>query len=322
MTKVALIGIGGMGFVHYNCYKNIENAELTAVCDVRTDMAKEKVNNENIHIYGDIDELLANEQVDIIDICTPSYMHREMSIKALEHGFNVLCEKPMSLNTNDTAAIINAAEKSGKLFMTAHVLRFMMPYVYLKQIVDGGSLGKLLRLDMKRISEIPRWSWENWMLNTAKSGGTPIDLAIHDVDFIRYQFGEPKAVSGAYHKLKNDNDFIIAEFVYDDFIVSSEAGWYNYAIPFASSYKAVFQNGVVEFNGDKIFKNGVEVNLNTDNMAEDTGINITNVDGYSEEIKYFISCVEKGEKPCRVTPQSSQESIKLVERFMKNAEII
>ena len=66
----------------------------------------------------------------------------------------------------------------------------------------------------------------------------------------------------------------------------------------------------------------MEVNLNTDNMAEDTGINITNVDGYSEEIKYFISCVEKGEKPCRVTPQSSQESIKLVERFMKNAEII
>ena len=130
MKKVALVGIGGMGGCHFNCYKGIENAEVIAFADVRTEMAKEKVNNENIHIYGSLDELLENETPDIIDICTPSYMHRDMSIKCLEKGFHVLCEKPMSLNSEDTAAIIAAAEKSGKLFMTAHVVRFMTPYMY------------------------------------------------------------------------------------------------------------------------------------------------------------------------------------------------
>lgn len=322
MMKVALIGIGGMGGVHFNCYRNIKNAEVVAVCDVRTEMAEEKVNDKKVHIYSDMDELLANEQVDMVDICTPSYMHREMSIKALERGINVLCEKPMSLNTADTAAIMEAAEKSGKTFMVAHVLRFESPYVVLKQVIDSEKFGKLLRLDMKRISEVPRWSWENWMRDVKKSGGTPIDLAIHDIDFVRWQFGEPKDVSGFYHKLKNDNDFMAAEFVYDDFAVSTEAGWYDYPLPFAASYKAIFERGMLEYVNDKIYENGKELQLNTEETQADTGINISNVDGYSQEIEYYIGCIEKGEKPCRVTPESSHESVKLIERFLNNASII
>lgn len=168
MIKVALIGIGGMGGCHFNCYKDIENAEVIAVCDVRTDMAKEKVNNESIHIYSSYDELLENENPDYVDICTPSYMHREMSIKALEKGINVLCEKPMSLTTADTEAILSAVKKSGKIFMTAHVVRFMKAYMYLKNVIDSKELGDLLRLDMKRISSIPVWSWEDWMRNLDK----------------------------------------------------------------------------------------------------------------------------------------------------------
>lgn len=322
MIKVALIGIGGMGGVHFNCYKNIKNAEVVAVCDVRTEMAKEKVNDEKVRIYDNMDELLANEQIDMVDICTPSYMHREMSVKAMEHGLNVLCEKPMSLNTEDTAAIIAAAEKTGKTFMTAHVLRFESPYLVLKKVIDDGKLGKLLRLDMKRISEIPRWSWENWMRDVKKSGGTPIDLAIHDIDFVQWQFGEPKNVSGFYHKLKNDNDFMAAEYVYDDFAVSTEAGWYDYSIPFAASYKAIFENGTLEYANNKILENGEELQFHAEDTQADTGMNISNVDGYSQEIEYFVECIEKGEKPNIVTPESSQNSVRLVERFLNSASII
>ena len=153
MIRVALVGIGGMGRCHFNCYKNVENAELVAVCDVRTERARE-IAGPDMPIYADLDEMLAKEQFDMLDICTPSYLHREMSIKALEHGLNVLCEKPMSLNSTDAAAIRAAVEKSGKLFMTAHVVRFMAPYAYLKTVVDAGAHGRLLRLDMRRISSL------------------------------------------------------------------------------------------------------------------------------------------------------------------------
>lgn len=322
MIKVALIGIGGMGGCHFNCYKDIENTEVIAVCDVRADMAKEKVNDENIHIYSSYEELLENENPDYVDICTPSYMHREMSIKALEKGIHVLCEKPMSLTTADTEAILSAVKKSGKIFMTAHVVRFMKAYMYLKNVIDSKELGDLLRLDMKRISSIPDWSWEDWMRDLDKSGGTPIDLSIHDIDFVQYVLGEPKKVSGVYHKLKNNNDFIVSELVYDNCIVTAEAAWYNYNIPFEASFSAVFTNGVLRYSGDKMLKNGEEVEITTENTSADTGINISNTDGYGGEIEYFVSCIEKNIQPKIVTPESSQASVKLIERILENSVIL
>lgn len=322
MIKAALIGIGGMGSCHFDCYKNIKNLEIIAVCDVREDMAKDKVDNENIHIYSSYDELLANEQPDYVDICTPSYMHREMSIKALEKGINVLCEKPMSLSSEDTAKIIEAANKSGKLFMTAHVVRFMTPYMYLKNVIDSKKLGDLLRLDMKRISAIPDWSWEDWMRDLEKSGGTPIDLSIHDIDFVQYVLGEPKEVRGVYHKLNNNNDYIVSELIYDNCIVTAEGTWYNYNIPFEAKFDAVFTNGELKYSGGSMFENGEKIELEIGEVSENTGINISGTDGYGGEIEYFVSCVEKNIKPQIITPESSQASVKLVERILKNSIII
>lgn len=315
--KIALIGIGGMGMTHYNCYKNIPNAEVIAVADVRTEMAREKTEGK-VTIYPGLDEVLANEKPDIVDICTPSYMHRDMSIKALKAGVNVLCEKPMSLSSDDARAIAAAAKAAGKLFMTAHVVRFMTPYIYLKNTVESGKLGRLLRLDMKRLSSYPSWSWENWMLDLEKSGGTPLDLSIHDLDFVQYMLGEPKEVRGVYHRLSENNDIIVSELLYDGCIVSAEAGWYNYGLPFNSSFTAIFRDGMLDYRGGEMRKNGKAVELETGTISDDTGINITGADGYGAEIEYFISCVEKGCAPQMVTPESSLASVSLVERIYKN----
>ena len=321
MIKVALIGIGGMGNVHFNAYKKIESARVIAVADVRTDMAREKVNDENIRIYASMDDLLENESPDVVDICTPSYLHSEFSIKALKKGIHVLCEKPMSLSSKETKDMIDAAEKSGKLFMTAHVVRFMAPYVYLKNVVDSGEMGKPVHIDMKRLSGMPAWSWEDWMRDLNKSGGTPIDLSIHDIDFIQYAFGQPEKVSGVYKKMANNNDYIVSQLVYDGFDVTVTGGWYNCSIPFRAEYTAIFENGYVESIGGKLIKNGEEVNVEVGEISGDTGINLSGADGYVDEIKYFIDCIMNGRKPEIVTPESSQNSIKLIERILENSTI-
>ncbi len=322
MIKIGVVGIGGMGGVHFRAYKNIEGVKVVAVADVRCDMAKEKVDDEAINIYPTIDELLKNEKVDIIDICTPSYLHAELSIKALEYGAHVLCEKPMSLNTSDTAKIIEAAKKSGKFFMTAHVVRFMQPYMYLKSIVESKELGSLIRLDMKRLSSIPRWSWDDWMRDVTRSGGTPIDLSIHDIDFVQYLFGEPKDVNGIYRKLSGNNDYIVSNMIYDGFTVSAEGTWFNADIPFEASFFAVFENGSVRFKDGKVYKNSEEIDLSLEESNEDTGINLSNTDGYAGEIEYFVNCVKTNTKPEIVTPESSQASVKLVEQILANSVIL
>lgn len=319
MKKVALIGIGGMGFVHYNAYKKIENAQIIAVADPRVDMAKEKVGTDNVNIYASIEELFASEKPDVVDVCTPSYMHADLAVYAMEHGCDVICEKPMSLDAEGTAKMIVAEMKTGKTLMVAHVVRFMAPYVYLKSVIDSGELGKPVHFQMKRISSTPKWSWEDWMRDVNKSGGSPIDLSIHDIDFVQYVFGQPKSVGGVYRQMTDNTDFIVSDLVYDGFAVNVIGGWYNADIPFNASYTAIFENGSVISEGGVVKKNGEEVTLDVGEVSENTGINLSGADGYADEIAYFIDCIERGVKPEKVTPESSENSVKLVHAILGSA---
>ena len=318
--KVGLIGIGGMGFVHFNCYKKMADMEI-AVADVRVDMAKEKVNDASINVYGSLAELLANEDVDFVDICTPSYLHAELTIAALNAGKHVLCEKPMSTSAEESAKMIEAADRNGKLLMIAHVVRFMAPYVYLKSVIDSGELGKPVHLMLDRLSSTPTWSWENWMLDESKSGAVPMDLSIHDIDFIQYALGAPKSVSAVWYKPKDNNDYISSELVYDGFSVKVTGSWYKTDFPFTAKYLAIFENGYVKCDGD-VIKNGVKVSLDLGDTSEDTGINLSGADGYADEIAYFVDCIKTGRKPEKVTPESSMASVKLVEELKAGAVIV
>lgn len=319
MKKVALIGIGGMGFVHYNAYKKIENAQIIAVADPRVDMAKEKVGTDNVNVYASIEELFASEKPDVVDVCTPSYMHADLAVYAMEHGCDVICEKPMSLDAEGTAKMIVAEMKTGKTLMVAHVVRFMAPYVYLKSVIDSGELGKPVHFQMKRISSTPKWSWEDWMRDVNKSGGSPIDLSIHDIDFVQYVFGQPKSVGGVYRQMTDNTDFIVSDLVYNGFAVNVIGGWYNADIPFNASYTAIFENGSVISEGGVVKKNGEEVTLDIGEVSENTGINLSGADGYADEIAYFIDCIERGVKPEKVTPESSENSVKLVHAILGSA---
>lgn len=316
--KVGLIGLGGMGFVHFNCYKKMAGVEI-AVADIRVDMAKEKIKDDSIPVYSSYEEMIAKEDPDFVDVCTPSYMHTDMTVYALEHGKHVLCEKPMSINSDEAKRMIEAKEKSGKLLMTAHVVRFMSPYVYLKSVIDSGELGKPVHVIMHRLSETPKWSWENWMLDGKKSGHVALDLSIHDIDFAQYVFGQPKSVESVYHEMKNNDNYVCTTMNYDGFSVEIAGGWYNAQFPFHAEYTAVFENGYVESRGGKVVKNGVEASLDVTETSEDTGINLSGADGYSDEIMYFMDCIKNGREPERVSPESSLKSVELVEEILKRA---
>ena len=317
--KVGLIGLGGMGFVHFNCYKKMQDVEIV-VADVRVDMAKEKIADKAIKVYPNLTELLANEDVDFVDICTPSYLHADLTVEALDAGKHVLCEKPMSITVAETQRMIDASVKNGKLLMTAHVVRFMAPYVYLKSVIDSGELGKPVHITMSRISAAPKWSWENWMLDLKKSGGTAIDLSIHDIDYIQNVFGKPESYSATYRELEERDNYIVSTLNYNGFSVHITGGWYNTDLPFQASYLAVFENGYVQLKDGKVYKNGAEVSLDLGETSENTGINLSGADGYSDEIAYFISCINSGKKPERVTPESSQYSVGLVNELLSVAK--
>lgn len=132
MLKVGLVGVGGMGSVHLKNWRAMEGVQLTAICDIRHDLLKEKADREKL--YPDFDEMLENESFDIIDVCTPSYLHKEHSIKALKRGIHVLTEKPAALHPEDVREMYRTAEEHHVKLMVAHVIRFMKDYQILKEI--------------------------------------------------------------------------------------------------------------------------------------------------------------------------------------------
>ena len=322
VLRVGLVGAGGMGWCHFTNYEQVKNAKVVAICDVRPTMVAEKLEGRtDVKIYDKLEKMLKNEQLDMIDICTPSFLHKEMAIRLLKAGYHVICEKPMTLNYADAKKVLAAANETNKKFMVAHVVRFMAPYMYLKKVYDSGELGKLLRLDMKRISSIPTWSWEDWMRDEKRSGGVATDLSIHDLDFVQSMLGMPEKVTSFATGIKNNNDYILSTLTYKDVVVTCEGTWYNCGIPFKAQFLAVFQNGYVELS-DKLYKNGKEVVLEQpkeDAKEVDLGINVGNDNGYLAEIQYFVDCVLNDREIKFVTAESSAKSIELVDLVKKKA---
>ena len=127
MIKVGILGLGNIGAFHIrNAYNALEgkNVKVEACFDV-VEQNFERVGN-GVRRYTDMDELFEKEKgnLDYIDICLPTFMHKEVAVKAMKAGFNVLCEKPMALNFEDAAEKCRVSEKTGKKLMIAHVLRF------------------------------------------------------------------------------------------------------------------------------------------------------------------------------------------------------
>lgn len=324
MIRVGLVGLGGVSKVHIDAYRELPDVTLVAAADITGEAAKSygQLEGTGARLYTSLDDLLENEKIDVLDICTPTYLHAEMVTGAMERGIHVLSEKPMARTSADGERILAAAERTGVRYMTAHVVRFMKPYAYLRGIVRSGEFGKPVHFMLRRLSSAPLWSYENWLLTPEKSGGAPLDLAIHDIDFVYSVFGEPRDISATYRTFSGDrNDCISASFLYDGFSVDVTGTFYQCNYPFTAEFTAVFENGYVELKGGRLTRNGAPVDLATAATdGRDIGINISSDSAYTEEIAYFLNAVRTGAPTSLVTPESALGTIRLIERTVANAK--
>lgn len=308
-----------MGGVHLGVYKGMKDIELVALCDIRMGMLEKKAAGLSARLYADIDEMLAAEKPDMVDICTPTYLHVEMAIKAMEAGAHVLSEKPMALNGKEADLLLDAIKRTGKRYMTAQVVRFMNAYVYLRGLIESKKHGKLESLTMQRFSPTPMWSWDNWFTDEKRSGHVALDLMIHDVDYMQSVLGEPREIVGVYHPMINYTNYAFANYIYDDCAVSVETGWYNdQKLTFVAAFKAVFENGNLILKNGQLFENNEIVDFAGTEKIGETGINISDVDGYAGEIKYFIDCIKNETPNEKITPESAAATIKLIERTLNS----
>lgn len=301
MLKIALVGVGGISGAHIPAWEEMKDAELVALCDIRPERMEKY---ENKRKYTDFDEMLENEEIDILDICLPTYLHADFAIKAMERGINVITEKPISLKEKDIDRVYKTAEKNNVKFMVAQVLRFWPEYELLKEIYDTNKYGKLLSGTMTRLGCYPKWSWDGWMMDEKRSGLVPFDLHIHDLDYMVYAFGMPKVAHQFRSKLP-DQDFISITYDFGGFQVNSEASWYATSYPFTAEFRFQFENAVVaNENGKMMIYLRDDERIDLSQQAEgDTGsINLPKSDAYANEINYFADCVRNNKPVEKVKP--------------------
>ena len=326
MLKVGIIGCGFMGTMHANCYKNIPDVEITALADIRKEKAEELAVGTNAVIYGDGKELIDNADVDVIDICLPTFLHKNYAVMAMDKVKYVFVEKPVALTKAEGEEMLAKAAATGAELQVGQVIRFWDEYVELKKIVEAGTYGKVLNANFRRISPIPTWGWNDWLLKTELSGGAAQALHIHDMDYVLSLFGKPEKLLSMKNKAGEANSYIHSLLGYKDFVVTVEGTWALPGThPFEATFRVVFEKGVVENAGGKFM-------LYTDNGAEEIKIekkeivgdgfkggNVSDLGGYFNELVYFTDKAKNGGRIERATLREATESLNFVLEEIKNA---
>lgn len=314
MLKVGLVGVGGISGAHIPAWEAMEVTELVAMCDIRPECMEQYKDKRR---YTDFEEMLEKEDLDILDICLPTYLHVEYAIKAMEKGIHVICEKPISLREEDVERVYSTAKRKNVKFMVAQVLRFWPEYELLKEIYDTQKYGKLLSGYMSRLGACPKWSWDNWMTDPLRSGLVPYDLHVHDLDFMIYAFGQPKDVQ-SHRSRRPEQDYISATYQYEDFFVTTEAAWYGAPLPFGAGFRFQFEDALLTYTDGKCMiyqKDDTIIDLSKEASGDTGAINLPKSDAYANEIRYFTECVIADKFPEKIKASELESVIIILNRL-------
>jgi predicted dehydrogenase len=320
-VRLAVLGLGFMGSTHLKALGSVRGVELAAVYSqdekkLAGDLTSvhgnlggggEKVDFSGVTRHRLLEDVLADPDVEAIDICLPTDLHEGVAVEALRAGKHVLVEKPMALDGYGVDRMLTAATRYKRTLMIAHVLRFIPAYVALQRALEGQQLGPVRFAMFRRRCAAPGWS--GWLQNAGRSGGGVFDLLIHDVDMCLHLFGKPEAVSATgFVDLSAGIDCIDAQFFYQHGgVVSVTGGWHHPgAYPFSMEYTVTMQGATIDYSS-----NGRAPTLYRPDGSE-TLLDGGARDGYAAEIEYFIECCNTRHAPDLCPPRDSADAVRLM----------
>ena len=321
--KAIMIGNGFIGGAHRAGYRALKeegsDIVLAAICDIRPERLEE---NDGARTYTDIDEMLKNESdADFIDICVPTYLHAEISIKCMKAGFNVMCEKPMAMNDEECDRMIACKNETGKMLMIAHCCRFASEMEIIRRFIVEGSFGRPLSAFFTATGGRPDWGWENWFRDKNKSGGATLDLQAHNIDLMNWYFGVPHTVSAVAVERHDGEGYesVSANHVYGDGLYVHS--WCDWGL---ETNKHLFRSIRVNFENGYIYN---ERGARSELVAVDNLGNVTDLKGtipsrgstQHNEIEYFANCIKTGQIPRMCKPEDSKTAVTVINAQMTSA---
>lgn len=320
--KVAVLGTGTMGKVHADAWSRIAEAQLVAMTSLDREETQRLADRYGAQAYDSVDDILAAPDVDVVDVCLPTYLHKPLIEQAARAGKHVISEKPLGLNVQEATEIIDTCKQYGVQLYVAHVVRFFPEYVQAHEQVKNGAVGKSGVVNMTRGGHFPR-GWENWYADKEKSGGLILDMIIHDFDWLRWTFGDVcRVMARCQSRLTGDDPLeyaLVTLRMADGTIAHVEGSWAH--AMFRTTFEIAGADGMLEH--DSRTSTPLTVSQRGAKVAAAQGVAVPEsplAEGpYERELRHFAECLLTGSEPI-VTAYDALKAVEIAQAALKSAE--
>ncbi|MGB9756241.1 MAG: Gfo/Idh/MocA family protein [Candidatus Bathyarchaeales archaeon] len=301
---VAVIGTGFWGRNHSRVYKELNETELLAVCDVETERAKTVAKQFNVTPYTNSGKMLKREDIEAVSICTWSTNLAKEAAKALKAGKHILVEKPMAANAKQAEKLLEIADKEGVQIMVGFLMRFIPGLQHIKKAIETKSIGEIVCATAKRVSQWPERIGDVGVIK---------DTAIHDIDIVRYLFNEdPVAVyakaGSMMHKKFED---------YAQIMLTFEGGKSAFI---ESNWLTPYKTRTLVITGSEgIMKlDYITQELTIENVKETVQPRYPWQEPLKLELQHFANCILRKEKPL-ITGVDGLKALTIAEAALKSS---
>lgn len=331
MIGVALIGLGNISPAHIEAYLRFpERAKIVAMVDIISEKAEKRAKEFNIdcEIFDDHLKILDREDIHLVDICTPPYVHAEIAINSLRAGKHVICEKPMAASLEECDQIMQAAKESGKLFSPIAQNRYRTPIAKLKALLDSGIAGEVKHFSVNSFWWRGHCYYDLWWRGTweKEGGGCTLNHAVHQIDMLGWMMGLPDELSATLTNVSHDNaeveDLSISVLRYGRALATVTASVVHHgdrqslevqcadaslSAPFDTYASVSKPNGFPERNPDLEAK----IRRMYEELPE------VAFEGHTGQIDNVLTCLEKGSITPAITGTDGRRTIEIITAIYK-----
>ncbi|MDM5200919.1 Gfo/Idh/MocA family oxidoreductase [Fictibacillus enclensis] len=303
--KVVILGYGFIGNIHLSAYQKMNDIEVAGIYSTT-----KTGSIEGIPVYNDLDECL--EQADVVDICLPTFMHREVFEKAVAKGKHIFLEKPMAHTEEDCRFMLEQEQRSDVKVMVGQVLRYFPEYRQLKENIDPEKPASSL---LSRRSQLPV-SAKNWSLDRKNSGGVILDLLLHDIDFARWAFGP---ITRIFAQSDAEHYYALLTLRHENGSITRLEGSWRYDGGFVQEAEIAQENKLFTYNSQDVLPLQVHKNISASKDSTEIPAVLLRDDPWYLELREFIDAI-RNDRPVPITLQDAYESTRVALLALKSAD--
>ena len=254
LIRVGVIGYGTIGQIHSKALASMPGCALTVVADLDADRKAQAQRDFGVAVVHDLEEMLQRFDVDLVDICVPTYLHEQLITVAIQANKHIFCEEPLARSLKEGQRLLDLSANYQQKIGIGHVVRFTPAYLGMRESVMSGEIGDVgVVRSFRGGAQFPT-GWQDWFSDYELSGGVILDLAIHDLDFLRWLFGDVKRVYAktTYGRTSAHLEHALIVLRFSSGVIAHvEGSWTNIPGEFYTTMELAGKNGLIRYDSRK-----------------------------------------------------------------------